>query len=762
MTCATRAKLRARLRGLVLSTIPWIAVGVALAAPLGAQEDGSGPAAVDLPARIPLELDADESDRLGLSRFGVCCFVNEFFEEPPDAAANVPPPVGSNRVFQEIELADSRIVLSFEDLEQDRSTGARVLVRADLDQDGDLGDDPVHHCLRWHLCGPFETEARHGGRSAPYAFTIRYFALGGDGIDVLWYWRAVALTGSFAGREIAVIDEDSNGRYDDPEDVVVFDVDGDGALEGGHEGRERRARHQPIPWAGEWLRVTDVDPVALSLRIERAPTETRKHKVVDFRSGEPLEGVRVTSYPGGFSAVTDRRGEVAVEWPEGPVHFVTAVADGYWSAVFGTDESAVRKRILLEPTATCRGPGIHWCGRATLPFFAMPKKKRHRTTNKNRIDLDSGFLGPRVGGPPGPEDLGWFVHSGEAYLEAFGEARFDHLGTSEGMSFQGISPAGLRRFTLDRRRIDGGPECRSDATLDPGARILPGALLGVRTQEGRLGKIRVERCRGKLELTWVIYSEGSDAAAEEDRAETGASLRLVSKTPVGRPRARTEDTEAPPAGSGNESLASVQAALDAVAAGERGKAAKVLDEARRHGSGKLTGVIQDLLKAYTKRRPITWLANAEERALGTPHAEYRATLPLVRTALARATAPEARRDLRYLLCHLRTFDGEDDEPREVVARRGGSLREPRQIFGIHPEHTPQSRRARVNGVVIIQLVIDREGCVNDIRVLKGEGYGLDEATRSAAKWWVYEPATLRGEPVSVYYYVTTAFRIRRP
>lgn len=422
-----------------------------------------------------------------------------------------------------------------------------------------------------------------------------------------------------------MIDENSNGSYDDPEDVVVFDLDGDGALEGGHEGRERRARHQPFLWAGEWLRVTDVDPVARSLRIERARRVTRKHMVLNARSGKPLEGVRVTSYPGGLSAVTDRRGQVAIDWPKGPVHFVTAVADGYWSAVSGTGESAARKRILLEPAETCRGPGIHWCGRETLPLFAMPTKKRHGPTVKNRIDLDSGVRGPRVGGPPGPEDLGWIVHSGAAYLEAFEEAGLSVLGTANFVDFEGISRADLRSLALDRRRVDGGPECRSEATGGPGARITPGTVLGVRTREGRLGKIRIDDCGHRLDLSWVIYDEGSPEGAAADQH---APLTLVSKTPVERP-----------------------------------------------------------------------------------------------------------------------------------VQVGGGVVAPVKLYTPQPQYTRRARQARLQGVVIVQVIIDRQGKVTSAKVLKGLGMGLDQSALKTLRKWRFEPATLNGEPVAVFYNLTVNFRL---
>lgn len=45
-------------------------------------------------------------------------------------------------------------------------------------------------------------------------------------------------------------------------------------------------------------------------------------------------------------------------------------------------------------------------------------------------------------------------------------------------------------------------------------------------------------------------------------------------------------------------------------------------------------------------------------------------------------------------------------------------------------------------------------------VLRGLPLGLSEATVKAVEGWIFEPATLEGEPVRVLYNVTLSFRLQ--
>ena len=79
---------------------------------------------------------------------------------------------------------------------------------------------------------------------------------------------------------------------------------------------------------------------------------------------------------------------------------------------------------------------------------------------------------------------------------------------------------------------------------------------------------------------------------------------------------------------------------------------------------------------------------------------------------------------------------------------GAADREPevaREFKGAYPD---EARRAGIEGVVQLRIVVDDEGRVVDVKMLNGPGYGLNEAAREWIKKFVFKPAVKGGEAVS--------------
>ena len=90
----------------------------------------------------------------------------------------------------------------------------------------------------------------------------------------------------------------------------------------------------------------------------------------------------------------------------------------------------------------------------------------------------------------------------------------------------------------------------------------------------------------------------------------------------------------------------------------------------------------------------------------------------------------------------------------------GNVKAPERLFSPDPIYPEEARLAHVQGVVILQTIIDTLGRVTDIRVLKGLPSGLSEAAVDAVSKWRFNPATLDGKPVAVYYMVTITFSVQ--
>ena len=96
----------------------------------------------------------------------------------------------------------------------------------------------------------------------------------------------------------------------------------------------------------------------------------------------------------------------------------------------------------------------------------------------------------------------------------------------------------------------------------------------------------------------------------------------------------------------------------------------------------------------------------------------------------------------------------------VPQRLGGNIQPPVKVYYPQPRYTEDGRQARIQGVVILEAIIDARGDVTNVKVLKGLPLGLDESAVEAAKQWKFEPATLDGEPVPVYLNLTIRFSLQ--
>jgi periplasmic protein TonB len=93
-------------------------------------------------------------------------------------------------------------------------------------------------------------------------------------------------------------------------------------------------------------------------------------------------------------------------------------------------------------------------------------------------------------------------------------------------------------------------------------------------------------------------------------------------------------------------------------------------------------------------------------------------------------------------------------------RVGGDVKPPVPIETFDPIYTEDARKARTQGIVILEAVIDSEGRVKDLRVIKALPNGLDTAALDAVRRWRFRPGTREGRPVPVIFNLTVNFRLQ--
>jgi protein TonB len=92
-------------------------------------------------------------------------------------------------------------------------------------------------------------------------------------------------------------------------------------------------------------------------------------------------------------------------------------------------------------------------------------------------------------------------------------------------------------------------------------------------------------------------------------------------------------------------------------------------------------------------------------------------------------------------------------------RVGGQILAPQKVTHVSPVYPPIAQSARVQGVVIVEAIIDREGRVGYVRILRSIPL-LDQAALDAVKQWEFTPTHLNGSPVPVIMTATVQFSLQ--
>ncbi|HWM90193.1 MAG TPA: TonB family protein [Thermoanaerobaculia bacterium] len=133
----------------------------------------------------------------------------------------------------------------------------------------------------------------------------------------------------------------------------------------------------------------------------------------------------------------------------------------------------------------------------------------------------------------------------------------------------------------------------------------------------------------------------------------------------------------------------------------------------------------------------------------------------------------AARNAHIIFCQARA-DGAPVAPPEVVYEEAACPKDPlrtvepnlvpmvqrtvappKRLFGKAPDYP---RGVKQQGTVVVEAIIDEQGCIPNLRVCKSLHPTLDLSTLEAVRRWVFRPAELDGKPVKVYYTLTVHFK----
>jgi TonB family protein len=84
---------------------------------------------------------------------------------------------------------------------------------------------------------------------------------------------------------------------------------------------------------------------------------------------------------------------------------------------------------------------------------------------------------------------------------------------------------------------------------------------------------------------------------------------------------------------------------------------------------------------------------------------------------------------------------------------------PKCIYQPDPQYTDYARKKKINGTVLVALIVTPEGTVRDVKVTKSLEKSLDKQAVATVSTWRFEPATKDGKPVAVHVNAEVTFKV---
>jgi TonB family protein len=89
----------------------------------------------------------------------------------------------------------------------------------------------------------------------------------------------------------------------------------------------------------------------------------------------------------------------------------------------------------------------------------------------------------------------------------------------------------------------------------------------------------------------------------------------------------------------------------------------------------------------------------------------------------------------------------------------GGVSAPIPIYSPEPAYSEEARKAKYGGIVMLWIVVDAQGLVRAVKVVKSLGMGLDEEAMKAVSTWRFKAGMRQGVPVPVRAQVEVRFQL---
>lgn len=97
-----------------------------------------------------------------------------------------------------------------------------------------------------------------------------------------------------------------------------------------------------------------------------------------------------------------------------------------------------------------------------------------------------------------------------------------------------------------------------------------------------------------------------------------------------------------------------------------------------------------------------------------------------------------------------------------VYQPGNGVTTPRLVHEVKPSYTGDAMRAKVQGIVTMEAVVNPDGTVGQVHITRSldPTFGLDQEAIKTVKQWRFDPGRLRGQPVAVQVIIEMTFTLR--
>jgi protein TonB len=97
----------------------------------------------------------------------------------------------------------------------------------------------------------------------------------------------------------------------------------------------------------------------------------------------------------------------------------------------------------------------------------------------------------------------------------------------------------------------------------------------------------------------------------------------------------------------------------------------------------------------------------------------------------------------------------------TVYTPGDGVTAPVVVREVKPQYTAEAMKAKIEGTVRLECVVETDGRVGDVTVTKSLDEGLDQEAVKAVKRWTFKPGKKSGEAVRVRIELEMTFTLRK-